>query len=99
MKKLAIVLCLIGAEASAGCIGATVMGRCRGTVTDSYGAAQPSYGTSRPTRVSPNTIITPNAYGMGVGSDQYGRPVEHEPLWRGGKSIFAPSGLGNIWTE
>lgn len=38
--------------------------------------------------------VQPNAYGMGVGMDQYGRAIKHHPLWQGERTgIFSPCGV------
>ena len=91
---IAATLALTSSTAYAGCIGPVIMGKCQGAMTDNYGNAT----RSNRARVGANTYVNPNAYGMGTGSDHYGRPVRHNPLWNGSsRSIFHPNGLANIW--
>ena len=98
MKKIIALIALMAATpAAAGCIGPTIMGECKGTVTPFQDRNSNDDGYSR---ISPTVKVKPNAYGMGVGSDQYGRAVEHNPLWNGeDPSIFHPNGLANPYSN
>ena len=95
MKRVIAIaaIAISTASASTACTGPVIMGVCHGSTI-----GQQPINTGGYVRVAPNDYVKPNAYGMGTGMDQYGRPRSHNPLWNGQTpSIFQPGGLGNIW--